>query len=188
MTAIPNRQQIQHEAQEQASFFLRSFDPKLYNTYYQRIYNPVAFFEQIGINKICELIEHGNSLLNVAEKLDISGSALRRWVKSKKEYFVLVQEAYVYAGEMFAYKAEQALKDSAGRGKEAVALARALAEHYRWMASRLNKEMFGDKKEDGGVVKPPLVLNLNFGDVTQEKEVAIRKEALTASFMKLSDE
>jgi len=188
MSAIPNRQQLQQEAQEQASFFLRDFKPRLYSTYYERIYNPVAFFEQIGINKICELIEQGNCLHNLAETMDISTNSLRKWIRSKKEYVVLLQEAYVYAGEMFAYKAEQALKASIGRSKEDISVAGKLAEHYRWMASRLNKEMFGEVKEDKNSGRAPAVINLNLvGGVMPEALKTVQGRVIP-DFMRLSSE
>lgn len=184
---VPNRQELMQQEQEQASFYLRDFDPKRYTGYYKRIYDPTAYFEQIGINKFCELIEHGNSLLNIAEKLDVSGNTLRRWVRSKKEYTTLVAEAYTYAGEMFAYKAEQALR-TAPNDKIEMVRAGKLAEHYRWMASRLNKEMFGESKESKDTLRPPTVVNLNFAGAVVPQVLEKTVNRVVPDFMQLTEQ
>lgn len=169
---IPNRKKMREEENEQAQLYLRQFEPRNYSTYYRRIFDPYAYFEQIGIDKVCELIEHGNGLLNVAKLLDVSGSTLRRWINKNETYRNQILLAHKYAGNAYAYKAEEALLAARFGTKEQIALAGKLAEHYRWMATKLDRELFGEAKNvDANAGKPPIILNLNMGGVVDEEKV-----------------
>lgn len=174
---IPNRKKMRDEENEQAQLYLRQFDPHNYSTYYRRIYDPYAYFEQIGIDKVCELIEHGNGLLNVAKLLDVSGSTLRRWLNKNDNYRSQVMLAHKYAGNAYAYKAEEALLSARFGTKEQISLAGKLAEHYRWMATKLDRELFGEVKNNEQNNKPPLIFNLNMGGAKEEEKV-INSKAL----------
>lgn len=187
VTKLPSRKDLLADAQEQAAFYLRDFDPKRYITYYQRIYDATAYLEDIGIHKLCELIEHGNNILMLAKKLDISGATLRRFLNSRKEYAALSREAFIYAGEMFAYKAEQVLLN-APNDKLEMSRAEKLAAHYRWMAERLAREMFGEVKEDKNANRPPAVINLNLvGGVVPEALKDVTPKTKLPDFMKLTE-
>lgn len=181
-----NRNELAATEQERASLYLRRFDPHRYTTYYRRIYNPMAYLDEVGEDKIAELIEHGNGLLNVAEALDIGGSTLRRWVASGGEARVAkIKLAHQFAGNAYAYKAERALLDARGMTKEEITLAGKLAEHYRWMATKLDRDNFGDVK-DAPTNLTPIQINLNMGGEQVAPETA--KPAVVANFIKLSDE
>jgi hypothetical protein len=186
---IPNRQDLVTEHEQQAQLYLRQFDPKRYSAFYQRIYDADAYLEQVGIEKICELIEHGINILGIARQLDISGRTLRTWVNKNSWRRMQVQEAYKYAGDAFAFKAEEVLRNAMGGTKEEISLASKLADHYRWMAMKLDKEQYGEsKKDDVNNAKPPMVINLNLGEGRKvEKEVNEKQAAIPASFMKLSE-
>jgi hypothetical protein len=162
ITKIPNRNDLVSEHEAQAQLYLRTFDPKRYSGFYQRIYDAPTYLEQVGIEKICELIEHGCNLMAIAKLLDISTRTLRGWVHKDKWRRQQVQEAIQFAGDGFAYKAEEVLKGARGGSREDISVAKALAEHYHWMASKLNKEQFGEmKKDDPNAATKPLVFNVN---------------------------
>lgn len=186
-TIIPNRNELLVSHEQQAQLYLRKFDPKVYSGFYARIYDAEAYLEQVGIEKICELVEHGNNILGIAQKLDISSRTLRRWVNSNEYRRSLVKEAQVFAGDAFAYKAEKALKDSRGGSKEDVALAGKLAEHYRWMATKLDKEIYGEAKKDDKKEAPQMNVHLNFGGEVKAEEITVNSQPLIASFMNLSE-
>jgi hypothetical protein len=161
---IPHRKDVAVAHEEQARLFLRGFNPKKYSTFYARIYDADAYLEQVGIETICELIEHGNSIFNIAKHLDISVRTLRSWIGKSAYRKAQIQEAYTFAGDAYAFKAEETLLDSRFSTKEQISVAGKLADHYRWMASKLNKEQYGEaKKEDANSGKPPLVFNVSIG-------------------------
>lgn len=185
---IPHRKEVEAAEKAEGKLFLRKFDPTRYSTYYRRIYDSNAYLSEIGIEKICELVEVGNNVLSLAEKLDISTGTLRRWIKSNPQHTNMFNEALVFAGEAFAYKAERVLKDAFGYEKVDAGTAAKLAEHYRWMAERLAKEQFGPpKKEQEKNDKPPLVLNLNLGGAKEPTIKTVNKpQPLVSSILNLS--
>lgn len=186
---IPNRKELVTEHEEQARVFMRRFDPKKYSTFYARIYDAEAYLEQVGIETICELIEHGNNLLNIAKVLDISTRTLRAWIGKSQWRRSQVQEAYRFAGDAFAFKAEQTLIASSWGTKEQVALAGKLADHYRWMATKLDKEQYGEVKDEKDKGKAPLNINLNFGGEAKQVEKEVKQvKPLIADFIKLDEE
>ena len=176
------------EENQRARMFLREFDPRKYPGYYRRIYDCKAYLDGIGIEVISELIEHGNGVFNVAEALDISTSSLRKWLNATKDRRDQVLLANTFAGDAYAQKAEKVLMAAQHGSKEQVALAGKLAEHYRWMASRLSRETFGDSKPQEDISRPPpMVLNLNLtgnanGMTGEVKTVTADKHALKDIF------
>src|SRR6478752_404274 len=127
-TQLPNRQVMKAQEEAEAQLYLRSFDPKRYSHYYRRIYEPTAYLDEVGVEKICELIEHGNGVLNVAEALDISGSTLRKWITSDNTRVAKVNLAYTFAGDAYAFKAGLVLQQSQYYTKEGMLWASKMAE------------------------------------------------------------
>ena len=184
-TIAPNRKAVEAEEIERAAWHMRDFDPHRYAAYYSRVYNVRGYLDQVGIYTICDLVERGNGMYAIAEKLDISTTALRNWVNSRQEYRTLVNEAYRYAGDAYAFKAEAAFENAVT--KEQIAVAGKLAEHYRWMASRLDKERYGEVKE-GKQAPAPTILNLVLTPQTQELKTINQAPIAPPAFMKLAIE
>lgn len=168
MNTIPNRKELAAVEEEQAQLFLREFDARRYPGYYRRIYDPTTYLNEIGIDKICELVEFGNGLSNVAEAVDLSTTTLRRWISKEPSYRQKFSLAYIAAGEAYAFKGEQALKSAYGGSKEDIALAGKLAEHYRWMATKLDREKFGEVKDKDEKKNVATIININTGGKTDE--------------------
>ena len=189
ITKIPNRNELVQKHEDQARLYLREFDAKKYPTYYARIFDAEAYLNQIGVEKICELIEHGNCMMHIAKKLDISTRTLRAWIGRDTWRRTQVAESYTFAGEAFAFKAEEALRSAWGGSKEEIALAAKLADHYRWMASRLDREKFGETvKQDANTGKAPMNITLNFGGAEAPKEQLVKAAPIVADFLRLQDE
>lgn len=163
-TRIPSRKEALEPEEAEAQLFLRDFVPQRYDGYYRRLYDPNFYLNNVGIDKIAELIEHGNGVLNVAESLDISGTTLRRWLNADKSRMEKVRNAHVFAGNAYAYKAERVLRNAERGSKDEITWADKMASHYRWMAEKLDREMFGVVKEsDKAKSAAPIALNFNFG-------------------------
>jgi hypothetical protein len=164
-TIIPTDDQVQRQHtildKLRASPYFRHFTPRAYNLYPQRYYKPVRYLEEVGIEKVGELLQHGLGLLDIACLLDVSSVVFRRWISSKKEYREEIQDAKLFAGEAYAYKAEKVLLD-APLIPEAITKAKALSDHYRWAAERLHKGQYGTKVvKHEGMQGSGVVFNLN---------------------------
>ena len=123
--------------------YLKSFSPQQYPAYYRRTYDPYALLEEIGIWRIAEMVQQNWSLQKIAQLCDISLYSLRRWLREDESRVEMLNEAKLMAGENYAYKAE-AVIESAVNDFE-LKKADKLANHYRWMAERLNREEFGQQ-------------------------------------------
>lgn len=61
--------------------------------------------------------------------------------------------------EVLVDEASEALKNAAD--KEEIDKAKALAQHYRWLASKLNKALYGDAVKVDGNIAPSYSFLLN---------------------------
>lgn len=158
-------EQVQHQHQHleevRGSPYLRFFEPRAFSAYENRYYTPKEYLNQIGIERVAELVQHGKCLDDIACILDISSRVLIRWINATPANKSVLEEAREFAGETFAYKAEKVLLE-APLISEALTKARALAEHYRWKAERLHKEQYGTKtvKHEGNI-GGGVVFNMN---------------------------
>lgn len=194
LSHIPSRSELVNNEKAIAQLYLREFNPKNYSMFYSRIADPYGYLDEIGIDKICELIEHGRGHLNVAEILDISSGTLRKWIDLIPAYREKALFAKHCSGDGFAYKAERVLLEAKGGSKEDILIATKLADHYRWMASRLDKETFGDSKKLDEKSILPMVVNMNFGAEIEKTVVSTQtgklseKDILSLSHLGLADE
>jgi hypothetical protein len=150
------------------------FDPKIYSGYIDRRARPFEYLDEVGIDKICELIEYGNGVLRVAELLGISSSVLRAWVNKDPARVQKVLLAKQFSGDTFAYKAEEVLMElkDANAHRSDVMVASKLSDHYRWMAERLDREQYGDLRPLPSV-NTPLVLNINYGGANSNEPMKL---------------
>lgn len=168
--AIPNRKAIAQQAKAEASMYFRDFDARRYAGYVDRMAKPFEFLDSVGIDKICELVEHGNGLLNIARMVDLSSNTLRAWISKDPQRIQKVELAKEFSGDAFAYKAEQVLKSASGGDKSDILIAGKLADHYRWMAEKLYRVQYGLPKD----IKPTaqaLVLNINYGNEQPPQDI-----------------
>ena len=136
--------QEQHKALEQmrASPYFRHFEPRAYDSYFDRYKFPIAFLEDVGIEKICEMVEHGWSLTKIAKALDLSVRVLRRWVANDPVYQRDMEQAERWSADEYMDKAEDVLLN-APLMPEALTKAKALQGHCELRAKFLNKEKYG---------------------------------------------
>lgn len=146
-----------------ASPYLKGFEPRSYALYDDRYFKPLAYLEQVGIEKIGELVQHGYPLQQIARMLDISARVLRKWVQADPDRRLEVEEARKWAADEYAHMAGEVLKE-APLMSEAITKARALADHYQWKAERFDKETFGTKVvQHKGEISAGFTYNINIG-------------------------
>lgn len=127
----------------QASPYFRGFNPRVYPSYPGRHFDPKAFLNQVGIEKIGELVQHGLSLGQISALLDISSRVIRRWIQADSSRGAEIDEARRFAADEERATARAVLYDS--KTHPDTARAKAIADHHQWTAERWDKELYGTK-------------------------------------------
>jgi len=82
-----------------------------------------------------EWVSAGGKIKVYAEKVGVSVKTIERWRSKTKEREAEYEDALEHSGEALVLQAEVVLRTCAA-DRDHIARARALAEHYRWMAAR----------------------------------------------------
>ncbi len=90
-------------------------------------------------DELCALIEKGMSRAKIAELWGCTRGQIQHWIEGDAVRGERERQARRAAGDDAVDKAEAVLKGIPDQGSVAqVARARELAQHYRWLASKLN--------------------------------------------------
>ncbi len=99
--------------------------------------------EAFGIDAIVDLIYDGMMLRQIADTIGVAQSRMSDWLAKSPERSARVIEARARSADQWDAKAEAVLQ--AARDKDEIAVARELAHHYRWRASKLAPRTYGDR-------------------------------------------
>lgn len=102
-----------------------------------------ASVERDPVPHFTRWIADGLSLAQIAGKCGVFPGEVLRLVKGNKELAEAVAEARKHSAWLWDERAEAVLKQA--KDKEQLMKAKELANHYRWRASKLNRETYGDK-------------------------------------------
>ena len=138
-----------------------------------RIGNPYAYLTSIGIGAVLEHLYRGANLVDAAAALDVSVTLLRNWLE-QEGHWVEVEAATSISAEGYLSLGQHKLK--VAKDKFELDQAKALIEHARWMAMRLNKPMYGTQE----VMQAPTTVSYTFnvGGDAQIATLAPRPHAL----------
>ena len=138
--------QAQHKLLDalHASPYFNGFEPRAYSLYVDRHYNPVAYLEQVGIEKIAELLQHGFFQQEICALLGISTRVFTRWIAASAERMKELESARRFAADSSVMTARHVLEDASVFPD--TARAKALADHHQWCAERWDKDMYGTKQ------------------------------------------
>lgn len=128
----------------QSSPYLRSFNPRQYPLYDVRHYRPRDYLESIGVEKIGELVQHGFSLGEICQLLDISVRVMRTWVTSSAAMMKELDDARLFAADEERAQAKAILYNT--RQYPDTARAKAIADLHLWTAERWHKDLYGTKQ------------------------------------------
>jgi len=128
--------------------YFKSFSPYHYSTYSNRLKKPFEFLEEVGIEKVTELVQHGFCITKICQLLGISVFVFRRWMQSDPYYESEIQSAEEFSADHLVYKAEKAIKSADSESRFDITKKVELAKHYRWAASKLNKKKYGRQVEE----------------------------------------
>lgn len=146
------------------------FNPEAFSHHYHRAEFLEDYLLEIGEHRILEMLAYGVSLLKLAQFLEVNALKLRAWLTAVPERSALFTQARELAGDAKIFEAEDYLLSAESRNE--VDKAGKLAEHYRFMAGKLYRDVYGDKVNPLGNA-PPFVFN-----VTITPPEAARREAL----------
>lgn len=123
--------------------YLRRFNPRHYALYEVRHYRPRAYLDSVGIEKIGELVQHGFSLGEICQLIDVSVRVMRVWLTSNgglKE----IEDALKFTSHEDVAQAQRVLYDPIAFPD--TPRAKAIADLHLWKAERYNKDMYGTKQ------------------------------------------
>jgi hypothetical protein len=102
--------------------------------------NPYAYLANVGIEAVLEKLYQGHNLVDTAEALQVSVTLLRSWLDNEN-YWPRVEEATTLSSEGYLSMGQRLLKGA--KTKLELDHAKAMLEHARWMASKVNKPVYG---------------------------------------------
>lgn len=103
-----------------------------------------------AIEELCDRVEGGESIAQIAESLGVPNSTVLRWIEADPQRSARATRAREKSARTWDEKAEQELRQAGD--PFALSRAKELAQHYRWRASKIAPREYGDKLELGGEV------------------------------------
>ena len=148
-------------------------DTKITNIGVKRFGPPAvaqAKLEAVGVVAICEFITAGESLTDIAKKLDVGIATLLDWIERDPERAAYTREARTRSARLWDEKAERVISDA--KDPFELTKARELAHHYRWRAKAIAPRDYGDKvtqEHTGQGGGPITVASVNLKGLSDEE-------------------
>ncbi len=132
----------------------------------------VLKIEALGIDGICERIRSGRMLREICRELGVEDiGTLVSWLGGEDSRSARANEARRLAATMWDEMAMQVLQDASPGD---ISVAREIASHYRWRASKMAPKQYGDssKIEHSGAV------DLGFADALKAARARVIDDQL----------
>lgn len=105
-----------------------------------------AKLNNYGIDAICQDILNGVTLTAIAETLEVSIGSLISWREADPERSARAREARARRAEMWDELAIAELREA--KDPISLGIAKEIAHHYRWRASKTAPADYGDKVQN----------------------------------------
>jgi hypothetical protein len=137
-----------------------------------QIYKPEEFFvteKKVKYNladaqKICAFIRSGYPMAKIAQIQDLPDvDTIYFWKKTHPDFAKAIEEAREFAAESFASMAVQAAENATGQSKDELAATKLQVDTYRWMAEKMNPELYGNRTKVTGDSDQPLIIRVDTG-------------------------
>lgn len=129
---------------------------------YRKVGNPYAFLNSIGLDPILEHIYKGSNIVDVAKELNISITILLNWLENEG-HMQRIEEATKFSAEGYISEAGNLLRTA--QTDFQLKKAKEVANHGRFMASKLDKSKYGaDNKQVGNTAGVTFIMHM--GDKT----------------------
>lgn len=106
----------------------------------------LALLDQIGADKVADLLEEGKAITEICKALKVGKRALNEWLESP-ERAGLLSRARARAADQLAAETLQIADEAA---PEEVQVARLRTDVRKWLAAKWSPSLYGEQK--GGVV------------------------------------
>lgn len=126
-------------------FYKDSLEARAAPTRYRNIGNPYAFLTGLGVDAILEEIYKGRNIVDVAKTLNISITILLNWLENEG-HMERVEKATKFSAEGYISEATQLLREA--RNDFELKKADKIATHGRFLASKLNRQVYGQEKPE----------------------------------------
>lgn len=124
-----------------------------------------SILDNIGIDAIADLISQGAYIYDVSETLGIPITFIYDWIESDDNRHTKISKAESYSADAAVSIATREIMGLDYTDTERAKIAKIKADHMKWVASRRNREKFGDgaskSTEDGGHFQFNIVLQNN---------------------------
>lgn len=119
--------------------------------------NPYAHLNAIGVTAILEYLYKGANLVDVAETINVSVTVLRSWLDNEG-HWPRIEEATILSADGYLALGRRLL--TAANTKLDMDKAKAILEHARWLAGKINKPVYGTTEVAAAGTTVSFVLNI----------------------------
>lgn len=106
--------------------------------------NP-AVLDKVGEDEILARIANGEPAKDIAASYDLSRASLYKWLDATPERKAKLADARRQQALSLVEEAGQILDEAKPLDAAEASIIRARADHRKWMASKLHRELFGDQ-------------------------------------------
>ena len=103
-----------------------------------------------GFKSILDRIAEGETMRNISKDYEVSESMLGWYMRRHKKLGPLLSEARMISAMSHAEKAMEIIEDvdlDPILGQQKLTKAKMLADHHKWLATKFDREFFGDAKD-----------------------------------------
>lgn len=98
---------------------------------------------EAALTTVCELIESGRTITEIAKSVGITQPALSQWLEANPYRSARARDARAKSARLWDEKAETVIAEASDNFQ--LAKAKELAIHYRWRAKAMAPKEYGDK-------------------------------------------
>ncbi len=143
---------------------------------WRRVGNPFRFLQDVGILAMLEFIYKGNTIVDVAQELNIGVALLSTWLENEG-HLPAVEEAEKVSAEGYLAEGHKLLRCAASEFE--LKKAKEMISHARFMASKKDRSKYGS--DDKSVPGAGVTFVINMGENKPQdkvvKTIAKAKEA-----------
>lgn len=115
-------------------------------------------------SKVCAMVRDGYPLAGIAGKNDLpNAETIYFWKKLHPDFAKALEEAREFAAEKFAHKALEIAESAATLHKDAVPAAKLQVDTFKWMAEKMNPDLYGSRTKVTGDKDNPVAIVINTG-------------------------
>lgn len=160
----------QHQALEEAataSPYFRNFNPRFLSLWDRRHFAPRLYLDEVGIERIGELIHHGFSLGRICELLDISTRIMRKWIAESAVRMQEIEDARAWRASEEVDEAQTLLAEHPDLDR-----AKAISDFIKWKAEKWDRELYGKQMKVEGTINHGVSYNITLNPKKRDEALA----------------